>query len=49
MVGLFGGKQEIVLNKECYDYGAILHEIFHSFGYPHENQRSDFRDYVKSQ
>ena len=48
-VGKIGGKQEIVLNKRCYDYGSILHEIFHSFGFPHENQRSDFKDYIKSQ
>ena len=48
-VGRIGGKQEIVLNKRCYDYGSILHEIFHSFGYPHENQRSDSKDYIKSQ
>ena len=48
-VGKIGGKQEIILNKKCYDYGSILHEIFHSFGFPHENQRSDFRDYIKSQ
>ena len=48
-VGKIGGKQEIILNKRCYDYGSILHEIFHSFGFPHENQRSDFKDYIKSQ
>ena len=48
-VGKIGGKQEIILNKKCYDYGSILHEIFHSFGFPHENQRSDFKDYIKSQ
>ena len=48
-VGKIGGKQEIILNKRCYDYGSILHEIFHSFGFPHENQRSDFMDYIKSQ
>ena len=48
-VGKIGGKQKIILNKKCYDYGSILHEIFHSFGFPHENQRSDFKDYIKSQ
>ena len=49
MVGKFGGKQEITLNERCYEFELILHEIFHSFGFLHEHERSDSRDYIKSQ
>ena len=48
-VGRKGGKQALTLNKNCYDYGPIAHELFHVLGFPHENQRLDSQDYIKRQ
>ena len=48
-VGRKGGQQELTLNRNCYDYGPIAHELFHVLGFPHENQRLDSPDYLKRQ
>ena len=48
-VGRKGGKQALTLNRNCYDYGPIAHELFHVLGFPHENQRLDSQDYIKRQ
>ena len=48
-VGRKGGKQALTLNKNCYDYGPIAHELFHVLGFPHENQRLDSQDYITRQ
>ena len=48
-VGRKGGKQALTLNRNCYDYGPIAHELFHVLGFPHENQRLDSQDYLKRQ
>ena len=48
-VGRRGGKQALTLNKNCYDYGPIAHELFHVLGFPHENQRLDSQDYITCQ
>ena len=48
-VGRKGGQQELTLNRNCYDYGPIAHELFHVLGFPHENQRLDSLDYLKRQ
>ena len=48
-VGRRGGKQALTLNRNCFDYGTIAHELFHVLGFPHENQRIDSQDYIKCQ
>ena len=48
-VGRKGGKQALTMNKDCYDYGHIAHELFHVLGFAHENQRLDSQDYITCQ
>ena len=48
-VGRRGGKQALTMNRNCFDYGPIAHELFHVLGFPHENQRLDSQDYIKCQ
>ena len=48
-IGMITGKQYMVLNKDCFDYGEIIHMFFHAFGILHENNHPDQENYIKSQ
>ena len=43
------GQQYMILNKNCFDYGEIIHMFFHAFGFLHENNHPDQEDYIQSQ
>ena len=43
------GKQYMYLNKNCLDYGEIIHRFFHAFGFINENHHPDQEDYIQSQ
>ena len=43
-VGMKGGKQDIKLNTDAFDYGTVMHEILHALGFFHEHCRSDRND-----
>ena len=48
-VGKKFGKQIMYLNKNCFDYGEIIHTFYLAFGLPNENNRADQEDYIQSQ
>ena len=48
-IGMITGKQYMVLNRDCFDYGEIIHVFFHAFGILHENNHPDQENYIKSQ
>ena len=48
-VGKKDGENEMVLNRNCFDYHPIMHQFFHSLGFAHENQRPDHEKYITSQ
>ena len=43
------GQNVMVLNRNCFDYHPIMHQFFHSLGFPHENQRPDHKKFITSQ
>lgn len=45
-VGKVGGYQPIFLNSKC-SFSDVLHEIMHSLGFVHEQQRWDRDDYIE--
>ena len=48
-LGKKGGRQDMTLNSNCFDYRSVMHQFFHSLGIPHENQRPDSNKYITSQ
>ena len=48
-IGMIFGKQYMVLNRNCYDYGEMMQVFFHAFGFLHENNHPEQEDYIKSQ
>ena len=48
-VGMKAGQNVMVLNRNCFDYHPIMHQFFHTLGFAHENQRPDYKKYIKSQ
>ena len=48
-IGMIYGKQYMYLNKNCLDYGEIIHRFFHAFGFINENHHPDQEDYIQSQ
>ena len=48
-VGRIFGKQYMYLNKNCFDYGKIIHTFSHAFGFLKENNHPDQEDYIQSQ
>ena len=48
-IGMIFGQQYMILNKNCFDYGEIIHMFFHAFGFLHENNHPDQEDYIQSQ
>ena len=48
-IGMIVGKQYMYLNKNCFDYGEIIHTFFHAFGFLNENHHPDQEDYIQSQ
>lgn len=48
LVGKIGGRQELNLQTECFQQtGTVIHEICHTLGFSHEQNRSDRDKYVK--
>lgn len=46
-VGMLGGKQELNYPDWCIDqYGSILHEMLHAFGFFHQQSATNRDDYV---
>ena len=48
-IGMIEGKQYMILNRNCYDYGEIIHVFFHAFGFLHENNHPEQEEYIESQ
>ena len=48
-IGMNEGQQYMILNKNRFDYGEIIHMFFHAFGFLHENNHPEQEDYIQSQ
>ncbi len=40
------GKQDILLDKDCWNVNTVVHELLHTVGFGHEHQRPDRERYV---
>ena len=46
LVGKSGGRQPLNLGNGCTSHATIAHEFIHAFGFLHEQNRPDSREYV---
>jgi len=47
VVGKAGGKQTVLIGKDCTVIGTVLHETMHALGIIHEHSRPDRDEHVK--